>query len=66
MIKDYFMQRGMNKVVYLFGDIKNDNNTNDKYDGENKGANKFLKDIPVNCFKKHGHKGNVLNMESFS
>lgn len=64
MIKDDFMQSGVNKVVYLFRNIKNNNYTNNKYDGENKSANKFLKDIPVNCFKKHERKGKILNMES--
>ena len=42
MLKNNFVQRSMNEVVYFFGNIKNDNDANNKHNRKNKGAYKFF------------------------
>ena len=46
----------MDEVVYFFGYIENNNDTNNEYNRKNKGADKFFKNVSVNCFKKHRDK----------
>ncbi len=58
MIKDYLAHRGINKIIDLFGDIENDNNSNDENIRKNISAQKSFEDITIYGFKGKAHRAN--------
>lgn len=57
MIEYYLSHRGINKIIDLFGNIENDDNSDDKNIGKNIRAQKSFENISVYCFKGKAHWG---------
>lgn len=57
MIEYYLAHRSVNKIIDLFGNIENDDNSNDKYIRKNISAQKSFEDITIYSFKGKAHRG---------